>query len=77
MKTNSKQKDRNYGLGVLLLLITIIMVGCVYLDSININQIFKKNKVVQARIFYFILALCMIELLTSFFYNLFEATKFI
>lgn len=38
MKTNSKQKDRNYGLGVLLLLITIIMVGCVYLDSININQ---------------------------------------
>lgn len=46
-------------------------------DSININQIFKKSKVVQARIFYFILALCMIELLTSFFYNLFEATKFI
>lgn len=46
-------------------------------DSININQIFKKNKVVRARIFYFILALCMIELLTSFFYNLFEATKFI
>ena len=46
-------------------------------DSININQIFKKNKVVQARNFYFILALCMIELLTSFFYNLFEATKFI
>ena len=46
-------------------------------DSININQIFKKNKVVQSRIFYFILALCMIELLTSFFYNLFEATKFI
>lgn len=46
-------------------------------DSININQIFKKNKVGQARIFYFILALCMIELLTSFFYNLFEATKFI
>ena len=38
MNTNSKQKDRNYGLGVLLLLITIIMVGCVYLDSININQ---------------------------------------
>ena len=35
MKTNSKQKDRNYGLGVLLLLITIIMVGCVYLDSIK------------------------------------------
>ena len=47
------------------------------IDSININQIFKKNKVMQARIFYFIIALCMIELLTSFLYNLFEATKFI
>lgn len=47
------------------------------IDSININQIFKKNKINQAKIFYFILALCMIEILTSFLYNLFEATKFI
>lgn len=46
------------------------------IDSININGIFKKNKVFQARIFYFIMALCMIELLTNFLYNLFEATKF-
>ena len=46
------------------------------LDSININQIFKKNKETHAKIFYFILALCMIELLTSFLYNVFEATKF-
>mgnify|MGYP004503593241 FL=1 len=47
------------------------------IDSVNINLIFKKNKINQARIFYFILALCMIELLTSFLYNLFEVTKFI
>ena len=46
------------------------------IDSININQIFKKNRVFQAKIFYFLLALCMIELLTNFLYNLFEATKF-
>lgn len=46
------------------------------IDSININQIFKKNKINQAKIFYFLLAICMIELLTSFLYNLFEATKF-
>ena len=46
------------------------------IDSININGIFKKNKVYQARIFYFLLALCMIELLTNFLYNLFEASKF-
>ena len=47
------------------------------IDSVNINQIFKKNKINKAKIFYFLLALCMIELLTSFLYNLFEATKFI
>lgn len=47
------------------------------MDSININQIFKKNKILQAKILYFLLAICMIELLTSFLYNLFEATKFI
>lgn len=47
------------------------------IDSININQIFKKNKVVQARVFYFLLAVCIIQLLTDFLYELFEATKFI
>lgn len=44
-------------------------------DSVNITQIFKKNKVVQARVFYFVLALCLTELLTEFIYNLFEATR--
>ena len=47
------------------------------IDSVNINAIFKKNRNNQAKVFYFIIALCMIELLTSFFYNLFEAAKFI
>ncbi len=54
---------------------TIVVIYSI--DSVNINLIFKKNKINQARIFYFILALCMIELLTSFLYNLFEVTKFI
>lgn len=54
---------------------TIIVIHSI--DSININQIFKKNKIMQARIFYFLIALCMIELLTSFLYNFFEATKFV
>ena len=52
------------------------LIVIVALDSVNINQIFKKNKMFQAKLFYFILGLCMIELLTSFFYNLFEASKF-
>ena len=45
------------------------------IDSVNITQIFKKNKIVQAKIFYFILALCLTELLTEFIYNVFEAVK--
>ena len=47
------------------------------LDSININQIFKKNKVNQAKIFYLILALCIIYLLTNFIYDVFISSKFI
>lgn len=54
---------------------TIIVIYSI--ESININQIFKKNKIMQAKIFYFLLAVCMIEIITSFLYNLFEATKFI
>ena len=54
---------------------TIVVIYSI--DSVNINLIFKKNKINQKKIFYFILALCMIELLTSFLYNLFEVTKFI
>ena len=45
------------------------------IESVNITPIFKKNRVFQAKVFYFILALCMIELLTNFLYNLFEASK--
>ena len=46
------------------------------IESINIAGIFKKNRVYQARIFYFLLALCMIELLTNLIYNVFELIKF-
>lgn len=47
------------------------------LDSININNIFKKNKVTQARVFYFILALSLIYLTTNFIYDIFLSTKII
>ena len=46
------------------------------IDSINITTIFKRNKETQAKIFYFILALCLIELLTEFLYNIFELVNF-
>ncbi len=57
-----------------------ILVGIIViwsLDSIQINKIFKKNHVLQARIFYFLLAIALIELVTSFFYELYIAAKFL
>ena len=42
--------------------------------SININKIFKKNKVAQATIFYFLLGISMIYLVTNFLYDFFTST---
>ena len=39
------------------------------IDSININGIFKKGKVVQARVFYIIIALVLIYLLANLLYD--------
>ena len=47
------------------------------LESININQIFKKNRVFQATLFYFFLALSLINLVTNFIMDLFTSIKFI
>ncbi len=47
------------------------------MDSLNINALLKKNHVTQARIFYFILAMCIIFLLTNFFYDVFASAKII
>ena len=39
------------------------------MSSININGIFKKGKIVEARVFYIILALVLIYLLTNLLYD--------
>ena len=44
--------------------VTILVIWA--MDSININGIFKKNKIFQARIFYFLLGISMIYLITNF-----------
>lgn len=49
------------------LLSAIIVIWSI--DAVNINGIFKKNKVVQARVFYFILALALTYLLANFIYD--------
>lgn len=46
------------------LLSTIIVIWS--MDAVNISVIFKKNKVIQARVFYLVLAMVLIYLLSSF-----------
>ena len=53
--------------------VTIIVIWA--LDSVNINQIFKKNKIVQARVFYFLLGLSMIYLVTNFLFDIFSSVR--
>ena len=45
------------------------------MDSVNINQIFKKNRIMQARVFYFLLGISLIYLVTNFFMDLFTCIK--
>ena len=49
------------------ILSSIIVVYAI--DSVNINAIFKKNKIYQARVFYLVLTLSLIYLLGSFLYD--------
>ncbi len=54
-------------------LITVLVI--ISLDSININNIFKKNKIFQARLFYFFLAISLIYLVTNFIYEIATTIK--
>ncbi len=47
------------------------------MESVNINAIFKKNRVLQARIFYFLLGLALIYLVTNFLYDIFLSIKLV
>ena len=57
----------------LYVLVTILVIWS--LDAVNINQIFKKNRIVQARVFYFMLALSMIYLVTNFLFDIFSSVR--
>lgn len=58
-------------------LIYIIMapIILVSLDSLNINGIFKKNRVFQARLLYILIFLALLYLLTNFFYDFITVSK--
>lgn len=47
------------------------------LDGININGIFKKNKIFQARLFYLLITIAISYLVVNFFYDFFLYTKVI
>lgn len=47
------------------------------LDSINITNVFKKNRYVQARILYIMLSVSLSYLVVNFFYDFFSYSKFI
>lgn len=47
------------------------------LDSININNIFKKNRYWQSRLLYMILTVSLSYLTVNFFYDFFLNSKFI
>lgn len=44
-------------------------------DSLNINSLFKKNRILQARVLYFMLALSMTYLVTNFIWDFFTVSK--
>ena len=44
-------------------------------DSLNIYSLFKKNRVLQARVLYFMLALSMTYLVTNFIWDFFTVSK--
>ena len=53
--------------------VTILVIWA--MDSVNINQIFKKNRVIQARVFYFLLGISLIYLVTNFIMDLLTSGK--
>ena len=57
----------------LYLVVTILVIWS--MDSLNINGIFKKSKVFQARLLYFFLGISLIYLVTNFLMDLFTITK--
>ncbi len=59
----------------IILYIVIVPLTIYALDGVNINNIFKKNRVIQARLFYLMLTLGLSYLTVNFLYDFFTYTK--
>ena len=59
-------------MSIKILLYVIMVPLCIYaLDSININNLFKKNRIYQARFLYLIVSFSLAYLFTNFLYDFF------
>lgn len=58
---------------VLYIIVSVLVIWA--LESININIIFKKNRIVQARVIYFLIAIAIIYPVTNFIWDFFLLTK--
>lgn len=59
----------------LYIVVTIIVIWSI--DSVDINKLFKKNRVLQATVFYFLLGISLIYLVTNFIMDLYNSIKII
>lgn len=59
----------------LILYIGVTIVTIWALESINTNNLFKKNRYYQARIVYLLLSMSISYLVTNFLIDFFESTK--
>ena len=59
----------------LILYLIVIPLSVYAVDSVNLNCIFKKNKIYQARIFYILLVFGLSYLITNFLYDFLYALK--
>jgi len=59
----------------IILYIAIVPLVIYVLEGLNINHIFKKNRVVQATLFYLIISICISYLVVNFIYDFFIYTK--
>lgn len=59
----------------LYIFITLIVVWT--MDGLNINFIFKKNRILQARVFYLLVTLSISYLVTNFIYDFFLSSQFL
>ena len=55
------------------LIVSILVIWS--LESVNINAIFKKNRVYQATLFYFFIGVSLIYLVTNFIMDLYASLK--